>query len=67
WDVKLLGLLSLPALSPKGSPRGLEIGDIHQAVAIGLLVLVGLHAAAAIFHHWILRDGTLARMFPVEK
>ena len=67
WDVKLLGLMSLPALLPKGSSWGLEIGDIHQAVAIGLLVLVGLHATAAIFHHWILRDGTLARMLPARK
>ncbi len=64
WDVKLLGLLSLPALSPKGSGWGHEMGDVHQAVAIGLLVLVGLHVTAAIYHQWIMKDHLLQRMMP---
>jgi cytochrome b561 len=28
------------------------------------LLLAGLHAVAAIFHHWMLGDRTLARMLP---
>ena len=27
-------------------------------------VLIGLHAAAALYHHYILRDNTLRRMLP---
>jgi len=62
WDVKLFGLISLPALSPKGSDWGHELGDVHQAVAIALLVLVGLHVVAALYHQLILRDNLLQRM-----
>jgi cytochrome b561 len=27
-------------------------------------VAIGLHVAAALWHHFVLRDGTLARMLP---
>lgn len=64
WDVKLFGLISLPALSPKGSNWGHELGDIHQAFAIVLLVLVGLHVVMALYHQLILRDNLLQRMLP---
>ncbi len=64
WDVKLLGFIPLPALSPRGSDWGHELGDVHQAVAIGLLVIVGLHVAAAIYHQWVMRDDLLQRMLP---
>ena len=62
WDVKLLGLIALPALSPSGSSWGHEMGDVHQAVAIGLLVLIGLHVLATAYHEVILRDGTMRRI-----
>lgn len=62
WDVKLFGFITLPALSPKGSDWGHALGDVHHAVAIVLLVLVGLHVAATIYHQWILRDNLLQRM-----
>ena len=29
-----------------------------------ILILAGLHAAAALFHHYVLRDGVLHRMLP---
>ncbi len=62
WEVKLLGFIPLPALSPKGSAFGHELGDVHQAVAIGLLVLIGLHVLATAYHEIILRDGTMRRI-----
>jgi cytochrome b561 len=64
WDVKLFGFIPLPALAPKESDWGHALGDVHQAVAIGLLVLVALHVAAAVYHQWILRDNLLQRMLP---
>jgi cytochrome b561 len=33
-------------------------------VATVAYVLVGLHAAAALYHHYFLRDDTLRRMLP---
>ena len=64
WDVRLFGTISLPAMAPKGSNWGHALGDVHHAVAIGLLVLIGLHVAAAVYHQWVLRDGLLQRMLP---
>jgi cytochrome b561 len=40
------------------------VKEVHQFLANGLVILAGLHMAAALFHHWVLRDGTLRRMLP---
>jgi cytochrome b561 len=40
------------------------VKEIHETLANGLLVLVGLHAAAALVHHYVLHDRTLLRMLP---
>jgi superoxide oxidase len=37
---------------------------LHELGAIALLVLIAVHATAALFHGLILRDGVFARMFP---
>jgi superoxide oxidase len=34
----------------------------HETLGIGILALALLHAAAALFHHYILKDGLIARM-----
>jgi cytochrome b561 len=39
---------------------------IHETSATVLLVLVGLHAGAALFHGVFLRDGVLASMLPAH-
>jgi cytochrome b561 len=36
----------------------------HEIGAWALLVLIGLHAGAAIFHHLVLKDGVLRGMLP---
>jgi cytochrome b561 len=38
--------------------------DIHGYLAYALFALAGLHALAALWHHFIRRDGTLLRMWP---
>jgi cytochrome b561 len=62
WSVTLFGVIPLPRLSPVGSPLGHVMGDVHQLLAWGLLGLVGLHVAAALYHQFVLRDGVLQRM-----
>ncbi|MCJ8140063.1 cytochrome b [Falsirhodobacter halotolerans] len=37
-------------------------GDLHAVLANTLLIVAGLHAAAALAHQFILRDGLLMRM-----
>jgi cytochrome b561 len=62
WTVTLFGVIPLPPLSAAGSRLGHAMGDIHQIFAWGMLGLVGVHVAAALYHHFMLRDGVLRRM-----
>jgi cytochrome b561 len=38
--------------------------DIHQYLAYALFALAGVHALAALWHHFIRHDGVLRRMLP---
>jgi cytochrome b561 len=64
WPVTLLAFMPMPPLSPAGSSVGHALGDWHRNFAWVLLALIALHIGAALFHQWVLRDRTLARMFP---
>jgi cytochrome b561 len=35
---------------------------VHRAMGVALLVLVILHAGAALFHHFVQKDNVLRRM-----
>lgn len=39
-------------------------GDVHKFLGDAVMVLAGTHAAAAILHHWVLKDGVLVSMLP---
>jgi cytochrome b561 len=45
-----------------GLAKGLE--EVHELGGNIGYGLVGLHAAAALFHHYVLRDGLMTRMLP---
>jgi superoxide oxidase len=56
--------LELPALIGKSKPLAAEIQEIHETIGTIGYYLVGLHAAAALFHHYFVKDDTLRRMLP---
>ncbi len=41
-----------------------SVKEVHEILAHTLMMVAGFHAAAALFHHWVLRDRTLAKMLP---
>ncbi|ADM99677.1 cytochrome b561 [Dickeya dadantii 3937] len=41
--------------------------NIHELIANAGYFLVGLHAVAALYHHYVVRDDTLLRMMPDKK
>ncbi|MBY0428970.1 MAG: cytochrome b [Alphaproteobacteria bacterium] len=41
-----------------------SISEVHELLAYALLALLALHIAAALRHHWILKDETMLRMTP---
>jgi cytochrome b561 len=56
--------LHLPALIAQSKDTAEFIKEIHETVASAGYVLIGLHAAAALYHHYVVRDNTLQRMLP---
>lgn len=65
WGLYALMLL-VPALGAYAWYQGSEtIGDLHVLVMNGMLALIGLHAAAGLFHHYVMKDGLLSRISPL--
>jgi cytochrome b561 len=54
----------LPALIGENKAQAKWLKDIHEALATAGYFVVGLHAAAALFHHYVKRDNTLRLMLP---
>jgi cytochrome b561 len=52
--------------SPWARDRALQssVHELHALLANSLLILAALHAVAALFHHYVLKDATLLRMLP---
>ncbi|WP_144187082.1 cytochrome b [Elioraea rosea] len=49
---------------PFAIPGGRLWGEVHETAANLLLALIAVHVAAALWHHFVLRDGLLWRMLP---
>jgi cytochrome b561 len=59
-----LFIWQVPALlEPEPAIRALFV-EAHELGGHALLILIGLHAGAALFHGFVLRDGVLQRMLP---
>jgi cytochrome b561 len=64
WTIYLYGIAPLPHLVAEGSPLGRTIGGWHETLTWVLLVLVGIHIAAALLHLFVYRDRVMKRMLP---
>lgn len=60
----IFNLFTIPQLVPGDRALVHTIEDWHALAANALVIVAGLHAAAALFHHHVLRDATLRRMLP---
>ena len=47
-------------------PLAAQLSSVHVFLGYALLALIGLHAAAALFHHFIRRDDVLNAMLPTR-
>lgn len=66
-ELTLVNGLTLPALIAPNPQYEEVLKEWHEEIGnIGML-LIGLHAIAALFHHYYLRDNTLTRMLPARK
>jgi cytochrome b561 len=59
--------LELPALMAKNPPLAGQIKEWHELAGTAGYWLIGLHALAGLFHHYLVRDNTLLRMLPSRR
>lgn len=64
FSVVWFGVLPLPDLVGKDKAVAEIFKELHEGSVNLLVTLVALHAAAALYHHHVRRDGVLARMAP---
>ena len=43
---------------------GHQIMEVHELLANAIVVVAGLHAGAALFHHFFMKDDVLRTMLP---
>lgn len=56
--------LELPALVGKNDSLADNIKYIHETLGVVGYFAIGIHAIAALAHHYIMKDNTLVRMLP---
>ncbi len=62
--LSLYGLYDVASPWPKNRELKHNSKEIHEFLAHTLIVVSLLHAAAALAHHYVLKDGVLRRMLP---
>ena len=65
-SLSVFGLTEIPSPWTADRTFARSIKEVHEVTANALVLLAALHAAAALFHHWILHDRTLLRMLPAS-
>jgi cytochrome b561 len=56
--------LNLPPLTSPDKVLADQVKELHETSGTIGYFLLGLHAAAALFHHYLMKDDTLRRMLP---
>ena len=64
WSVSYFNLVPLPMLAAKNAIAIKQIDGWHQIAEWALLVLIGIHVAAALVHLFVYRDRVMQRMLP---
>lgn len=59
----IAGVRIAPMLSARQA-AGESVAELHGLLGDALVWLAGLHALAALFHHYVLKDGVLLSMLP---
>ncbi|HEY2025333.1 cytochrome b [Paraburkholderia sp.] len=63
-SMSFFGLQIPPPFPPFSKAAHHNVGEAHDLVGWTIIVFAACHAAAALFHHFFLRDNVLIRMLP---
>ncbi|HET8750506.1 MAG TPA: cytochrome b [Sphingomicrobium sp.] len=58
--------VGLPPLISPNEGLAEQLEEVHETIGTLGYWLIGLHATAGLFHHYVLRDATLSRMLPAR-
>jgi len=61
-ELPALGLTVPALMAPDAALKG-AIKEVHETIGTAFYLVIGLHAMAALFHHYMLGDNTLRRMW----
>jgi cytochrome b561 len=64
WSISYFFLAPMPMLAGDNAAAGSAIDGLHQAMELALLVVIGIHIAAALIHIFVYRDRIMQRMLP---
>ena len=64
WSMSFFYLVPIPMLASDNAAAGKTIDGLHQAMEWTLLVVIGIHVAAALVHIFVYRDRSMQRMLP---
>ncbi len=64
WTVTLFGTVDLPQLFAHSTVLGIRVDHMHSVLATVLGILILGHVAAALYHHFVLKDELLRSMLP---
>jgi cytochrome b561 len=61
--VTLFGI-PLPSLAPESEGLAEFAEEAHEVLGISGYLFIAVHALAALYHHYLVKDNTLKRMLP---
>ena len=67
YPVSVFGYFDMVSIVGKDKEMADIFEAIHKLTGNAVLVLVGIHAAASLYHHFIVKDNVLKRMLPFSK
>jgi cytochrome b561 len=62
--MEFFGLGIPPLIGEMGRPLRHELREFHEWIGWAIIVFAAVHAAAALYHHYVLKDRVLERMLP---
>ncbi|GAA5525021.1 cytochrome b561 homolog 1 [Microbulbifer aestuariivivens] len=64
-STNIFWLFEIPSFVEKNTELAKQVGYLHRDLVWNIMwVLIGLHIAASLWHHFVEKDATLTRMLP---
>jgi cytochrome b561 len=60
--INVFWLFELPPIWPVDQPFSEQLFGVHRLLGIVLVLLIGMHIGAALYHHFVRKDDVLMRM-----